>query len=162
MWKQRKSLKSCWCLPRKVINIYSEKESSAEKIVKNKKKKRIKSSFSKKKRNKNIKKVMKHMKRVQRLSQPKIITQSSKQEWNSVTCRKTKKRTSPPTVSKRVMELALPKNLTTLNDFSKDVRDPFKVRPSALKAICSLRTKLLARPKYVENSFGEPRNSVTP
>lgn len=47
MWKQRKSLKSCWCLPRKVINIYSEKESSAEKIVKNKKKKRMKSSFSK-------------------------------------------------------------------------------------------------------------------
>lgn len=59
------------------------------------------------------------------------------------------------------MELALPKNLT-INNLSKDVRDPFKVSPSALKATCSPRTKLLARPKYLESFFGEPRNKVTP
>ncbi|KAL2720357.1 uncharacterized protein V1478_010623 [Vespula squamosa] len=162
MWKPRKSLKSYWCLPRKVINMYSENELSVEKTVKNKKKKRVKSSFCKQKRNKNIKKVMKHTKRVQRLSQPKIITKSSKQERNSVAPGKMKKRISHPTASKRVMELALPKHLTTWNNFSKDVRDPFKVSPSALKAICSARTKLLAKPKYLENFFGEPSNNVTP
>ncbi|KAI4501646.1 hypothetical protein M0802_002981 [Mischocyttarus mexicanus] len=136
MWRQRKSIKSCWCLPRKVVNVYSENELSIEN-----------------KHNKNVKAVVKRMRKIQRLGGPKIKPKFFKQNCDSTTSGsgKKKKRISTSKASKRVKELALPKNVTSLKKVSENLRDPFKVNPSALKAICSPRTKLLAKPREIEH-----------
>ncbi|KAI4491456.1 hypothetical protein M0804_002848 [Polistes exclamans] len=143
MWKQKGSLKSCWwCLPRKVVNIYAENKLPIEKL----------------KHNNEVKEVVKDTRQIRKLVRPKIKENKFfKQNCDSTVSgkinRKMKKQTLPSKASKRVMELALPKTLTSLKKVTKDLRDPFKVNPSALKAICSPRIKLLARPTGYRKCF---------
>ncbi|KAK2575827.1 hypothetical protein KPH14_007205 [Odynerus spinipes] len=150
MWKKNGTFKSDWCTPRKVVNMNSENEPSTEKIEKSKKRRRVKSSL-RTECNENVQDLVKGTKYVRRLTQSEIIPKVSQNSHDPSASKKMKKGASLGIVSKRVTELAVPRNSAMLNANSKKLRDPFRVRRSALKAVCSPRTKLLARPKNVEN-----------